>query len=1385
MEIFKKSIKYSKPLKDLDNKIKKLDEKLKNTGVIDIEDDSEILCIQEISSEKLPKIYDKVEVRKEEGISYNWRESFLAEETDDEPVVEDETYHKTIGRVESYISESNKELIEIRDQVFQEISESTLLNLPEIKCKIEKVLKIYDQLQEGLLNEPPETQNSDPLTPLNQKFVTTEDLNKHYSLFVNRIQEQLSTLGGGGETRLKYLDDIVGIATNASAYGGKYLQWNSTTNKAEFVFVSGSDYASTAGISTVAQGLTGTPNISVGFVTASQLQVNGGGNFTGIVTASSFSGNASSATYATTAGISTYATNAGVSTSVIGGIGSVTQLNVSGNLGIGTVGINSVFSTTDIQSWYYTNKSKSVSGDDGTPQGVYVGAAGTTMFIVGDANNRIIQYALSTPYDVSTAGVAVTYFSTALQETVPTGIDFDPTGTKMFVSGTTGVAPLIVGGDYVHEYSLSTAWTVSSAGYTTSYNVTAQDNTPQGVTFGDSGSKMYVVGNTNDTVYQYSLSTPYSLASGVTYDNISLVLGTNPLLLETNPSDISFNSTGTVLWVSGSSNDRIYEFRLGTAWDISTAVFYDDVYIGFNELLVTGIQVIPGQNIAYIVGSNSDTVFQYSTKTPAIEIASSGISSETSIVLNNETRVKDKLYVKGLAHFDSNVLAQGSLTVDNAITISAGSLTVSGGTITAGNNAAGLLNGNTGTNITMANGQTTGTFSLGGATQTGTMSVGLSTASQITNIQAGANASATTKTINLGTGGLSGSLTQINIGPTAGVGTVVINSGTNLGIGTTNPTSKLTVIGDASISGLTTTNNLYVAGVGTFLSSGLNIRNPANTFGYTIAGDAIAAGYTLTLPVITANTGIAVTGLAQTFTALQTFAGGATISTGAIVHTATGSNFTASSYTIGTVTIGGPSQTGGITLGQSTVSQIVGIATGVSGVGTTKTINLGTGGASGSFTQINIGPTAGVGTVVINSGTNLLVGTTTPTGTASQPLQVTGGGYVSGSVGIGTTNPVATLQVKDALAFETTNTTTSSTSQVAVDTFATATFRSAKYQVQMTCPGQIATLGGITTGGSGYTAGTFNVTFSNSSGTGAAAQGTLTISNGTVSQIGVGTTGGSGYITGDVLTASGGSGLQVSVASTASPSGAILTLGAITSAGIGYTAGVGVGTTTLTFLGGTGTGAVGLATIFDGVITSATLLQQPTTGTGGTVFYSGSNYTTATVLTIAKTDVTNTITDITGSVGVSTFTSLTAHGIGVSDTVRVSSTSNGLTAGTNYFVVTTPTPTTFTLGSSVGIGTTFTTGSSLSIGFYRNSANAGGSVSYLNAITGVSTNYQVSDLLVLQNGTTADFVEYGTIANNDVLGTFAADISGANTRLLLTPTYATNTVKVARQAITV
>jgi hypothetical protein len=112
----------------------------------------------------------------------------------------------------------------------EKIQEPQIVEVVEVKkdTLIEKSL--------GLLSEPSDTKHkNDPITPLDQKFATFDDLQKHYSTFLSRIQQQLSTLGGGGETQIRYLDDVVGVATNSSNYNSKFLQWDSSSNKAEFV----------------------------------------------------------------------------------------------------------------------------------------------------------------------------------------------------------------------------------------------------------------------------------------------------------------------------------------------------------------------------------------------------------------------------------------------------------------------------------------------------------------------------------------------------------------------------------------------------------------------------------------------------------------------------------------------------------------------------------------------------------------------------------------------------------------------------------------------------------------------------------------------------------------------------------------------------------------------------------------------------------------------------------------------------------------------------------------------------------------------------------------------------------------------------------------------
>lgn len=109
----------------------------------------------------------------------------------------------------------------IEDELIEDILEEEIIPEENIENLIEKSL--------GLLAEPSNVkQQKDPLTPLDQKFATLEDLDKHYKTFLNRIQQQLSTLGGGGETRLEFLDDV---DRNSVKVDNKFLKYNSSTGK--------------------------------------------------------------------------------------------------------------------------------------------------------------------------------------------------------------------------------------------------------------------------------------------------------------------------------------------------------------------------------------------------------------------------------------------------------------------------------------------------------------------------------------------------------------------------------------------------------------------------------------------------------------------------------------------------------------------------------------------------------------------------------------------------------------------------------------------------------------------------------------------------------------------------------------------------------------------------------------------------------------------------------------------------------------------------------------------------------------------------------------------------------------------------------------------------
>lgn len=86
---------------------------------------------------------------------------------------------------------------------------------------------------------------------------------------------------------------------------------------------------------------------------------------------------------------------------------------------------------------------------------------------------------------VGTAAVIGGGFAVNGQDTAPQAIVFDPTGTTMMIVGDTN--------NTVYQYTLGTAFDTATASYASkSLSVAGQDTSPLGLAFSSDGTKLYV-----------------------------------------------------------------------------------------------------------------------------------------------------------------------------------------------------------------------------------------------------------------------------------------------------------------------------------------------------------------------------------------------------------------------------------------------------------------------------------------------------------------------------------------------------------------------------------------------------------------------------------------------------------------------------------------------------------------------------------------------------------------------------------------------------------------------------------------------------------------------------------------------------------------------------
>ena len=208
-------------------------------------------------------------------------------------------------------------------------------------------------------------------------------------------------------------------------------------------------------------------------------------------------------------------------------------------------------------------KSASITTVENKPQDVKFNSDGTVIFILGTGGNGIDRWSLNTPYDIGSITVADTTFTSIGGD--PRGFDFNNDGTKMFILD--GSAE-----KRVEEYNLSTPYNPDTKTLTKILANATSSNFHQGLGFNADGSKMFVVkgedstDNADNKIDEYALSTAFDISTATLTGTFSPTISSNADI-----TGLAFNSTGSKMYHLDFDDDKVYEYSLTCPFKVTSS----------------------------------------------------------------------------------------------------------------------------------------------------------------------------------------------------------------------------------------------------------------------------------------------------------------------------------------------------------------------------------------------------------------------------------------------------------------------------------------------------------------------------------------------------------------------------------------------------------------------------------------------------------------------------------------------------------------------------------------------------------------------------------------------------------------------------------------------
>lgn len=322
-----------------------------------------------------------------------------------------------------------------------------------------------------------------------------------------------------------------------------------------------------------------------------------------------------------------------------------------------------VFNTTDILSGIEHNNTLNPEEIVITNAGTYIVNLEPQILKTSGSSNANINFYFQKlagasnqfPFSLQHQNATGLKLNINTQLSSPHGLTFSADGTKMFVCD---FSPTIF------QYTLTTPWDMDTASFDgVSLSIAATVSNTSGIQISPDGLRLFGTSTGDDNMWQFDLLTPNSIAGAFPAGLFSVTTE------DGSPSDLVFSPDGEFVFITGDNNNAVFRYELGTAYDITTAVYSGNT-LDVSSLVTSTLALeISADGKTLFVGGTGDVIYQFTLGNPFDLLSGFFSGASLNVNLQESNLLSIAFRPDGTSLFISGNVSGGFVTQFNMTTI--------------------------------------------------------------------------------------------------------------------------------------------------------------------------------------------------------------------------------------------------------------------------------------------------------------------------------------------------------------------------------------------------------------------------------------------------------------------------------------------------------------------------------------------------------------------------------------------------------------------------------------------------------------------------------------------------------------------------------------------